>query len=131
MPAPAPEPAPRPTHRPTLRPTPSPVPPANGDWDKDENGNVYLVLYPLGMVMEKRGGNDRDYIDSNDSGGGITADGLADVTFPHLYYFMNGSDGYSSFQSLSVNVATATETRSGMTTVTGSLTSKVEFKVNG
>ena len=56
---------------------------------------------------------------------------MADVTFPHLYYFMNGSDGYSSFQSLSVNVATATETRSGMTTVTGSLTSKVEFKVNG
>ena len=88
-----------------------------------------MDLPRFGMVLERRGGNDNG--DGDGSGGGITADGLVDVTFPHLYDFMNGSDGYSSFRGLSVYVATATETRSGTTTVTASFTGEVGFKANG
>ena len=58
------------------------------------------------------------------------ADRLAGVTFPHLYNFMNGSYGYSSSWGLSVDIVTATETRSRMTTLNASFTGVVEFKAN-
>ena len=81
--------------------------------------------FPLfGMVLEPWGGGDRDYGDG-DSNSSITSDQLADVTFPYLYNFMNGLDGYSYLRGLFVNFATTAETRSGMTTVTTSFTREV------
>ena len=44
---------------------------------------------------------------------------------------MNGSDGYSSFQDLSLYVTADTELWSGVTLVTASFTGEVKFKVNG
>ena len=87
-----------------------------------EDGNVHVDLPHFGMVLKPWGGDDCDYGDGDD---GITAYQLVDVTFPHLYNFMNGSDGYSSFRGIFVNIVTATETRRGMKTVTVSFTSKV------